>query len=58
MHVDELAGEGDGVGLQQGAKDRQVLLHPAAAGARVDAADLHLVAVVAPDADPEDEPAR
>ena len=41
---------------QQSAHDRQALVHPLAAAARVDAADHHLMAVVAAGADAEHRP--
>ena len=51
VEVDRLAGE-------QLPDDLQCLVHPPATGCRIDAADLHLVAILATDADAEHEPAR
>ena len=56
VHDEHLAVDVDRVAREQAPDDRQPFVHPSPAGARVDAADLELVRIVAAEPDSEHEP--
>ncbi len=58
VDLEESAVTGHGLPGEQVAHDAQRLIHPAAAGGRIDAAHSHLVGIFTTDSDPEEESAR